>query len=97
MPENPLLAPTPHRNASRVSADQMTNRIAAKAQNNQSLLAVLGLPLLIPVLLVSIKISKNALDGLEWSSSYDELALIVSINAIVCTLAIILFPFIWRS
>ena len=75
----------------------LVSSIAAKAQNNQSLHAILGLPLLIPVLLMSIKISKNAVDGLEWSSSYNELAVILAIDAIVCALAIILFPYLWRS
>jgi len=75
----------------------LVSSIAAKAQNNQTLLAVLGLPLLIPVLLMSIKLSKNAMDGLEWSSSYDELAIIGAIDAILCSLSIILFPYIWRS
>jgi heme exporter protein B len=75
----------------------LVSSIAARAQNNQTLVAILGLPLLIPVLLMSIKISKNALDGLPWSSSYNELAVIGSIDAIVCSLAIILFPYIWRS
>lgn len=75
----------------------LVSGIASKAQNNQSLHAVLGLPLLIPVLLMSIKLSKNAVDGLEWSSSYNELLVIVCIDAIVCALAIILFPYLWRS
>ena len=75
----------------------LVSSIASKTQNNQSLLAILSLPLLIPVLLMSIKISKNALDGLAWSHSYNELSIIGSIDAIVCALAIILFPYIWRS
>lgn len=75
----------------------LVSSIAAKAQNNQTLLAVLGLPLLIPVLLMSIKISKNAMDGLEWSASFSELAVIGAVDAIICSLAIILFPYIWRS
>ncbi len=75
----------------------LVSSIASKAQNNQTLLAVLGLPILIPVLLMSIRISKNAIDGLAWSDSYQELAVICSIDAIICTLTIILFPYIWRS
>ena len=75
----------------------LVSSIAAKAQNNQSLHAVLGLPLLVPVLLMSIKVSKNAVDGLAWSHSYNELAVILCIDAIVCALAIILFPYLWRS
>ena len=75
----------------------LVSSVAAKAQNNQTLLAVLGLPILIPVILMTIKISKNALDGLAWSVSYSELWTLGAINVIVMTLAILLFPYIWRS
>lgn len=75
----------------------LISSIAAKAQNNQTLLAVLGLPVLIPIILMTIKISKNALDGLNWSSSYDEIFTLLAVDVIVCTLAILLFPYIWRS
>jgi len=75
----------------------LVSSIASKAQNNQTILAVLGLPILIPVLLMSITISKNAMDGLPWTNSYDELAVLCSIDAIICSLAVILFPYIWKS
>ena len=75
----------------------LVSSIASKAQNNQTMLAVLGLPLLIPVFLMSIKLSKNAMDGLDWSSSFDELAVLGAVDAIVCSLSILLFPYIWRS
>ena len=75
----------------------LVSGIASKAKGNQTLLAVLGLPLLIPVLLMSIKISKNAMDGLPWSASYDELAVSGAVDAILCSLTVILFPYIWRT
>jgi heme exporter protein B len=75
----------------------LVSSIAAKARSNQTLFSVLGFPMLIPILLMSIKISKNAIDGLAWPDSYHELAVICSIDAIVCSLSIILFPYIWRS
>lgn len=75
----------------------LISSVAAKAQNNQTLLAVLGLPVLIPIILMTIKISKNALDGLSWSASYDEIITLTAVDAIVATLAILLFPYIWRS
>ena len=75
----------------------LVSSVAAKAQNNQTLLAVLGLPVVIPVILMTIKVSKNALDGLAWSASSGELWTLGAVNAIVITLAMFLFPYIWRS
>ena len=75
----------------------MVSSIAAKAGNNGALMAILSFPVIIPVLLVVIKISKNAIDGLEAASSYDELLTLVAINAIIVTVSCFLFPFVWRS
>jgi heme exporter protein B len=43
------------------------------------------------------KLSKNALDGLDWSVSTDEITTLLSIDLIVITLSILLFPYLWRS
>lgn len=71
--------------------------IAAKARNSNVLMAVLSFPVIIAVLLMSIKITKNALDGLDPSASFDELLNLLAINSISATLAYLLFPYIWRS
>jgi heme exporter protein B len=71
--------------------------IAAKAENNTALTAVLSFPVVLPMLLMLIKLSKNAMDGLNWSSSYDELSLLIAINLIVIALSYLLFPYLWRS
>lgn len=71
--------------------------IASKSGNNTTLMAVLSFPVILPLLLLLIKISKNALDGLSLTASYDELLSIGSINAIVLVLSFILFPYLWRS
>ena len=75
----------------------MTSAIASKARNSQTLMAVLGFPIILPILLMVIKISKNAMDGLEWSDSYDEMVILLAINAIVGALSYLLFPYLWRS
>ncbi|MDH3709946.1 MAG: heme exporter protein CcmB [Cyclobacteriaceae bacterium] len=75
----------------------LISSVAAKAQSNQTLLAVLGLPVLIPVILMTIKISKNALDGLAWSVSQSAIITLLAVDVMVATLAILLFPYIWRS
>jgi heme exporter protein B len=75
----------------------MVSGIASKAGNNSILMAVLSFPVIIPMLVMLIKVSKNAMDGLERSLSMDELITLLAINAIVLTVSYILFPYLWRS
>ncbi len=75
----------------------MNSGIASKASNSASLMAILSFPVILPLLLVVIKISKNALEGLERSVSVNQIIFLISINIIVITMSYILFPFIWRS
>ena len=73
--------------------------IAARAGpgGGGTLLAVLGLPVLVPVLLLVVKVSKNALDGLPWEASQSTLITLVALNFIVGAVSYLLFPFLWRS
>lgn len=71
--------------------------IAARANNSNILMAVLSFPILISILLMAIRITKNALDGIDRMASYDELLNLLAINGIVTVLAYFLFPYIWRS
>jgi heme exporter protein B len=71
--------------------------IASKAENSSTLMAVLSFPVILPMLLMLIKVSKNALDGLDRGSSKDEILTLLAIDVIVMTLSVILFPFLWRS
>jgi heme exporter protein B len=71
--------------------------IASKAENSATLMAILSFPVILPMLLMLLKVSKNALDGLDRSSSQDEILTLLAIDVIVMTLSVILFPFLWRS
>ena len=71
--------------------------IAARANNSNILMAVLSFPIVLSVLLMAIRITKNTLDGIDRTASYDELLNLLAINAILTTLAYLLFPYIWRS
>ncbi len=75
----------------------MISAIASKAGNNGMLMAVLSFPMVIPLLLMAVKMSKNAMDGLDASVSYDEIAVLLAIDALVIALSLILFPYIWKS
>lgn len=71
--------------------------IAARANNSNILMAVLSFPIVISILLMAIRITKNLLDGIDREASYDELLNLLAINCILTGLAYILFPYIWRS
>jgi len=75
----------------------MVAGIASKAENSPTLMSVLSFPIILPMLLMLLKLSKNALDGLDWNSSSDEILTLLALNGIVWILSLILFPFIWKS
>lgn len=75
----------------------MISGISAKANSSGTLMAILGFPVIIPLLIVLIKLSKNAMDGLDRSVSMDEILVLLAINAIVVAVSLLLFPFIWRD
>jgi len=75
----------------------MVAGIASKTNNSAALTAILGFPVVLPIILMSVKVSKNAMDGLARSTSYDELLVILAIDMIVITVSYILFPYLWRS
>jgi heme exporter protein B len=75
----------------------MISAIASKSNNNGTLMAVLGFPVVLPLLLLLIKVSKNAVDGLALSTSYEEISTLLAINLIVISVSYLLFPYLWRS
>ncbi len=75
----------------------MISAIASKAGNNGTLMAILSFPVIIPVILVLIRLSKRAMDGLDRSLSYGDIGVLAAINAIVITTALLLFPYLWRD
>lgn len=71
--------------------------IAAKTRQNSTLMAILSFPVVIPMLIVLIRFSKNAVDGLDHSIQSPYIFALLSINLIVVALAYMLFPFLWRD
>lgn len=75
----------------------LMSAIASKANNNISLMAILSFPVLMPLLLVSVKLSKHAIDGLAWSVSYKYLLILIMLNFVVVALASLLFNYLWKE
>lgn len=71
--------------------------IASKASNSNILMAVLSFPVVISILLMAIKITKNSMDGLDPSVSYSPLLSLLGINCLVTAISYLLFPFIWKN
>jgi len=75
----------------------MISAIASKAGNGGMLMAILSFPVIIPVITMLIKLSKNAVDGLDRSVSLDEIAILLIINVLVIASSLLLFPYLWRD
>jgi heme exporter protein B len=74
----------------------MVSAIASKTSNNFTLMAILSFPILMPLLMVLLKLSKNALDGLEnWDLNY--IMVLMFINVIIIALSYLLFRYLWRD
>ncbi|MBN8702121.1 MAG: heme exporter protein CcmB [Bacteroidetes bacterium] len=71
--------------------------IAAKTEGSFSLMAILSLPLLLPLLLILLKISKIVADGLAMSIFWKYAVVLIGINILVSALSYILFNYLWRT
>ena len=70
--------------------------IAAKAQQNAAIMAVLGFPLIIPQLLLLMQLS-NAAFTEGTTLALTNILLLVALDLLVILLAVILFPFLWKD
>ena len=70
--------------------------IAAKAQQNAAIMAILGFPLLIPQLMLLMHLSNTTFSG-NVTIPLDTVLLVLALDAMVILLAIILFPFLWKD
>lgn len=75
----------------------LLSTIASKAGNNLTLLAILGLPIMLPLMLVSTTLMKNAIDGIDLSVNLKYLLVLIGLNVVSYALSIVLFPYLWRE
>ena len=70
--------------------------IAAKAQQNAAIMAVLGFPIIIPQLLLLMRLSNAAFAPLL-TVPLSSVLLLIALDAMIVLMAIILFPFLWKD
>lgn len=70
--------------------------IAAKAQQNAAIMAILGFPIIIPQLLLLMRLSKTVF---SYSSEIPltTVLLLIALDILVILLSVILFPFLWKD
>jgi heme exporter protein B len=75
----------------------MISAIASRAGNSAGLMPILSFPVLLPLLMVTIRLSKNAIDGLAWSVSQPLVLILVALNIMIIAMGYLLFPYLWKE
>ena len=71
--------------------------IASKTGNSYSVMSLLSMPVCIPVMLLALRLTRNAVDGLDWSVSYSFLGGLLLIDLIIISLSLFLFRYLWKE
>jgi heme exporter protein B len=71
--------------------------IAARAQQNAALIAILGFPLIIPELMLMMRLSSLAFADVFQSGLVSIVLLLAGFDIMVVLLSVILYPFIWKD
>jgi heme exporter protein B len=76
----------------------LMSAIASKASGNFAMMSILSFPVLMPLILVVIRLSKQAVDGIEWAGvNYQFITVLVALNVLTVALSFLLFPYLWRD
>ena len=79
------------------AAFTMVSSIASKTNNQSVMMAILGFPVIIPVLILAVSNSQVIVLGGSWNDIMKNLITLLSVNVIIIALSYILFPFTWKS
>ena len=71
--------------------------IAAKAQQQAALMAIMGFPIIIPQLLLLGKVAKATFAPVLQAGLWQMVLLLVALDILIIILAVILFPFLWKD
>ncbi|MFL3000610.1 MAG: heme exporter protein CcmB [Cytophagales bacterium] len=71
--------------------------VAHQVKNNSSLISILSFPVIIPIFLLLIKLSKVSSTEFSWILVQDDIYLLILLNIILVSLTKFLFGFLWRN
>ncbi len=71
--------------------------IAARAQQNSALMAILGFPLVTPVLMILSRLAVKAIAPIYMPGWWGLALMLIALDVLVIILGAILFPFLWQE
>jgi heme exporter protein B len=79
------------------AAFTLLSALSSKTNSGALLMPVLSIPIIFPCIMVLIKLSKSAVDGLAISIMLPDILVLSLLFLMLLVLAIILFPLIWKE
>lgn len=71
--------------------------LAYKSGTGAGLVAILGFPIIIPLLITMVRYTTFALEGMSFSQNSLNLLVLLVLNIVSLILAYVLFPYLWRD
>lgn len=71
--------------------------IAVKAKNSSTMMAILSFPVVLPVLLTLLRLTKYAQGILQDNAYLNDILILCALDVILGAVAVLLFPFLWRE
>lgn len=78
-------------------ATTLLSALVARASRGGPLLPVLLLPILVPVLVSGVGVTRKALLGQRWATAQDELLTLVGFAGATISAAVVLFDYVWTE
>ena len=75
----------------------LISAIGHQVKNNSILISVLSFPVIIPILLLLIRLSKISSSEFSWNLIQDAFYLLILLNIILVAMTKILFGYLWRN
>jgi len=75
----------------------LISAIGHQVKNNSILISVLSFPVIIPILLLLIRLSKISSSEFSWNLIQDDFYLLILLNIILVAMTKILFSYLWRN
>lgn len=71
--------------------------ISAKANQSATLMAILSFPIIIPMLMTLMRLTKIALGLMTDTAYYEDMFILLCLDVILGAMTFILFPYLWRD
>ena len=75
----------------------LISAISYQVENNSLIISILGFPVILPILLILIRISKISSVDFSWNLIREDIYLLVLLNVILLSLTKVLFSYLWRN